>query len=146
MSKCCPTKKNSKSIDAKAILKEAGFSATSTKLKLIEIFSNSNSPLSSIDLKELIQDVDESTIFRNLKQFTEAGLLTEINIENGFKRFELTPKGHHHHHIKCNDCGKIDTIDICALNAFTKQLKKLGYKNISHKFEFFGTCKTCSAI
>jgi Fur family ferric uptake transcriptional regulator len=111
---------------------------------MIEAFSIAKSPLSSSELISKISGVDESTIFRNLKQFKEAGLLSEINLEEGFKRYELSPDDHHHHHIKCNICNRIDTIDLCELKAFSKQLKKIGYKNISHKFEFFGICKTCS--
>ena len=141
MSKCC--NKNQIDKDYKAILKDAGFNATATKIKIIEIFTKSKSPISSNELMIEVENVDESTIFRNLKQFSNAGLLNEVDLNEGFKRYELTPINHHHHHIKCNDCGRNDTIDLCELKAFSKQLKKIGYTNISHKFEFFGTCSSC---
>lgn len=142
MVKCCDNKEHSN--DHRLLLKEAGFSATKTKLKILEVFASSQSPLSSAELISLISDVDESTIFRNLKQFSKAGILDEVNLKEGFNRYELSPSDHHHHHIKCNICDKIDTIDLCELKAFAKQFKKLGYKDISHKFEFFGTCSACS--
>ena len=109
MSKFCGPKKEK--IDIKYVLKEAGFSATKTKLEILEIVQSSNSPLSSLD--------------------------------EGFNRYEIAPNNHHHHHIKCNDCGETSLINKCDLDVFTKQPKKLGYKNITHKIEFFGTCKAC---
>lgn len=140
MKKCCDN--NPK--DVENLLKEAGFNLTAAKVKILTLFVKSKRPLSSTDLLKQLPEFNESTIFRNLNQLKEKRLLTEMDLGEGFKRFELTPKDHHHHHIKCNNCGKIDIVNTCKLDAFTKELKKLGYTHISHKLEFFGLCSACA--
>lgn len=139
MTKCC----NHKESNVEVLLKESGFNITRAKKMILELIINSSSPLSSADLLEELTEFNESTIFRNLNQLHNSELLNEVDLGEGFKRFEIKPKDHHHHHIKCNSCGKIDVINTCKLDAFTKELKKLGYKNISHKIEFFGECSNC---
>jgi Fur family ferric uptake transcriptional regulator len=140
MSSCC--KKRTENI--KSLLKEAGFSLTKNKLNILELFLKSSKPLSSSDVSNSLSSIDESTIFRNLKQFTGKGILSEVDLGEGFKRYEFKPENHHHHHIICSDCGKIDILDKCDLSIFTKQLKKLGYRNINHRIEFFGECSDCA--
>lgn len=141
MKECCV---ENKQLDTLVnALKESGLSATLTKKRLLSLFSMSKKPLSYIDVSNKIKDVNESTIFRNLKQLTEAGILSEIELGEGFKRYELKPSNHHHHHIKCVKCGKIDSIDKCNLKVFEKQLLSLGYSNITHQIKFSGTCQNC---
>lgn len=140
MEKCC----DNHSKDVEALLKDAGFNRTTAKKKILTLFIKAKTPLSSIDLLKKLPDFNESTIFRNLNQLKESELISEMDLGEGFKRFEIKPKNHHHHHVKCNTCGKIEIINTCKLDAFTKELKKLGYKNISHKIEFFGDCSRCT--
>ena len=140
MSKCCDHSAN----DVGQLLKEAGFNITSAKKKIMILFVKAKRPLSSTDLLKKLPEFNESTIFRNLNQLKESELISEIDLDEGFKRFELKPKDHHHHHVKCNSCSKIDIINTCKLDAFTKELRQLGYKNISHKIEFFGDCSSCT--
>jgi Fur family ferric uptake transcriptional regulator len=141
MKDCCD---HSSKIDVKDILKQAGFSATKVKVKMVEIFAESKTPLACHELAQIITDADESTLFRNIKQLLQAGIINEINLSEGFKRYEYSPEGHHHHYIKCTSCERIDVLNLCDLKIFQKQLKALGYSNISHKIEFSGTCTQCS--
>ena len=97
MKDCCD---HSSKIDVKDILKQAGFSATKVKVKMVKIFAESKTPLACHELAQIITDADESTLFRNIKQLLQAGIINEINLSEGFKRYEYSPEGHHHHYIK----------------------------------------------
>jgi Fur family ferric uptake transcriptional regulator len=139
MKKCCDTNDQ----DIEAMLKDAGFNITAAKKKILTLIAHAKGPLSSADIAKKACEFNESTIFRNLNQLSTSGLIVHIDLGEGFKRFELSPKDHHHHHIKCTICDKIEIIDTCDLSSFIKAFKKLGYKNISHKLEFFGECSSC---
>jgi len=142
MSKCCEKYLNK--VDCEKILREFGFNITKTKVTILAEISKSVTPMSCTDLSKVVPNVNESTLFRNLKQFSDKGIINTVNLNEGYIRYEMVPNGHHHHYIKCNICGNIDSIKLCKLNIFTEQLEDLGYKNISHNLEFFGVCKTCS--
>lgn len=52
-------------------------------------------------------DIGLATIYRVLMQFTEAGLLNRLHFEGGPSMFELN-EGHHHDHMVCLRCGKVE--------------------------------------
>lgn len=139
MKKCCD--KKIPHIDE--ILREAGFNITMAKKKILTLISKAQSPLSAAQILKKSKEFNESTIFRNLNQLTMSMIINEIDLGEGFKRYELRPAGHHHHHIKCTECGKIDVINKCFVKNYEKDLERLGYINIQHKLEFFGQCSRC---
>ena len=93
-------------------LKRAGLKATVPRLKILEILETSDTHhLSAEDVyRELLEtgdDVGLATIYRVLTQFETAGLVTRHHFESGHAVFELE-RGHHHDHIVCVQCGKVE--------------------------------------
>ncbi len=140
MKNCCDTKIKEDEID---ILKSKNLSATKNAIEIIKIFRSLSEPLSAQDILQRLDGVNESTVFRILKKFTNAQLIIEHDLAEGFKRYELAPNNHHHHFVKCNTCGRVDKISECDLSVFVRQLKKIGYKNLTHSIQFFGDCSSC---
>ena len=52
-------------------------------------------------------DIGLATVYRVLMQFEQAGLLSRSNFESGKSVFELN-EGHHHDHLVCLDCGRVE--------------------------------------
>ncbi len=52
-------------------------------------------------------DVGLATVYRVLTQFEQAGILSRSNFEAGKAVYELN-EGHHHDHLVCLDCGKVE--------------------------------------
>jgi Fur family peroxide stress response transcriptional regulator len=50
-----------------------------------------------------------ATIYRNLQDLVEAGLVREVAVEGRSARFDVT--GTPHHHFICDRCGAIDNMD-----------------------------------
>jgi Fur family ferric uptake transcriptional regulator len=96
-----------------------------------------------MQLAQKSPNYNESTIFRGIKQFKDKNIISEVELNEGFKRYEVKPVNHHHHFIKCKVCEEIKTLNQCNLSFFIKQIKQLGFKNIDHKIEFFGICGKC---
>lgn len=132
-----------KKIEVENLLEEIGESKTKTKIAILEFIQLSTAPVSVAQIQEKIPDTNESTIFRNINKFISKQILKEVDLGEGFRRFELKPSDHHHHHIICKSCGKIDAIHNCNIAALEKQLVKLGYSNIQHRIEFSGLCNRC---
>ena len=90
---------------------------------------------------------DVSTIFRTITQFKEKNLIQEVNLNEGFFRYEMSTgeeEHHHHHHVQCRVCGDIKNIEQCDLAPFEKAIQKLGFKDMEHRLEFTGVCSKCS--
>ena len=143
--KCCQTSLNEQNI--KKILSENGLNKTKVKIEILLIISRSNKPISVPEIhQELTDKCDLSTVFRSISQFKEKKIISEVNLDEGFLRYELfsMKKNHHHHHILCRKCGDIRNLEECDLDVFEKALSKLGFTQMEHRLEFTGLCSKCS--
>ena len=92
-------------------LRKAGLKITLPRLKILEILEGAKTRhLSAEDLyKDLLQsgeDIGLATVYRVLKQFEAAGLVTRHNFEGGHSVFELDD-GDHHDHMVCVETGDV---------------------------------------
>src|SRR3989442_11946123 len=93
-------------------LKASGLKATLPRLKILEIFQNSEvRHLSAEDVYKILLaenlDVGLATVYRVLTQFEQAGLLQRNHFETGKAVFELN-EGSHHDHLVCLQCGRVE--------------------------------------
>ena len=50
-----------------------------------------------------------ATVYRNLRDLVEAGLVREVAVEGRSARFDV--KGMRHHHFICDQCGEVENMD-----------------------------------
>lgn len=84
------------------------------------------------------------TVYRNLELMAESGIILKLEVGGTQKRFDATTDPHYH--IRCQQCGKVDDIDI-PVHADINEIaaKNSDYQVLGHHIEFTGICKTCSA-
>lgn len=144
--KCCHTPLSEE--NAKDILSENGINKTKGKIQILQEISRSQKPLSVTEIHDMLDErCDVSTVFRTITQFKEKNLIREVNLDEGFFRYEMSSPEkdhHHHHHVRCRKCGDIKNIEKCDLAAFEKAIAKLGFKDMEHRLEFTGLCSKCS--
>lgn len=133
---------------AASYLKENGLNKTKGKIRILQIISGSETPVSVQEINaKMKESCDVSTIFRTITQLKEKNIIREVNLEEGFLRYEMAHHGHdhhHHHHVRCRICGDIRNIEKCDLALFEKAIAKLGFKDMEHRLEFTGVCSACS--
>jgi len=130
------------------ILKKKKLKITPTRLAIIHLMSQKHR-LFTVD--ELVRELflknkkkyDWVTVYRNLQTFYKSGLIDETDFGDGLSRYEWNHGDDHHHHVVCKKCKKIKILPHCNLSEFEKNVFKLGFTNIHHRLEFFGTCKDC---
>ncbi len=127
-------------------LKRAGLKATVPRLKILEMLESSDKHhLSAEDVyRELLEagdDVGLATIYRVLTQFESAGLVSRHHFESGHAVFELE-RGHHHDHVVCVQCGKIEEFFDQAIEDRQKLVvEKMGYEIQDHSLVIYGNCR-----
>jgi Fur family ferric uptake transcriptional regulator len=131
-----------------ANLKKAGLKVTLPRVKILEILENAKDHhLSAEDvyrvLLESAEDIGLATVYRVLTQFEEAGLVVRHNFEGGHSVFELD-HGHHHDHLVCVKCGKVEEfIDPIIEERQQEIAKKAGYTITDHSLNIYGICGVC---
>jgi Fur family ferric uptake transcriptional regulator len=80
-----------------------------------------------------------------LELLVEHGLVERVDVGQGQARFETAdPSGAHHHHLICNQCGKLIAFDDPNLErAIDKLSERLGVTVEHHDVLLRGACKRC---
>ncbi|MBV2167348.1 MAG: transcriptional repressor [Bdellovibrio sp.] len=148
MTKCGQERKN---IDIESLnerVRKAGMKITQQRSQLLKILLNHPDPISADEIFRKFDNKSEGmdlvTIYRILKKFEEAGLVSRLEFGDGVARFELAlESGHHHHHVICRHCQRVEPLHICDLDQHIKMVEEMGYKQVSHRLDFFGVCSRC---
>src|SRR5258708_506057 len=112
----------------------------------MKLFESHEKPMDAAHLVEHLQKdlgIDRVTVFRILNAFVGKGLITKLEFGEGKARYEVTSKEDHHHLI-CDNCGKIEDIADTHLPKLESEIShKTGFLIKRHSLEFFGLCKSC---
>ncbi len=131
--------------DCRRELQEVSLQVTPARVATMQLFESHDTPLDAQHLIDHLQKdlgIDRVTVFRIINAFVEKGLLRKVEFGEGKARYELN-KGEHHHLI-CEQCGKIEDISDCNIGELEKDIKKKkGFLVRQHSLEFFGLCKDC---
>ena len=130
------------------LLREHGYRITPARIALLSFLSHLKKPLTAADIqKDMVYKMDKVTLYRALEDFVQSKIVGKINLHDNVTHYEFLHNGHHHHHIVCEKCGKIEDIEHCNQASLQKEVLKHS-KNFtvinSHSLEFFGICKVCS--
>lgn len=128
-------------------LGEMGYRLTPQRMLVLKAIENSANHISAEEIYgqvvEVYPHVNISTVYRTLDLLKRLGLVTETDLGGGRVRYHPADKGHHHH-LVCQECGKVIELDDFVLAPlkntlyneydFDADLKHLG---------IFGRCGRC---
>ena len=130
----------SETIEQKCITK--GVKLTDQRRVIAKVMSSSQD---HPDVNELFMRVAKldakisiATVYRTVKLFEEAGIITKHDFKGGKARYEEVNEGHHDHLIDVNTGEIIEFVDEEIEELQKKVAERLGYKLVDHKLELYG--------
>ena len=97
-------------------------------------------------LRDQFPDVSFATVYRNLSQMKEAGLIRSVGVVDGRERFD--GRSAPHSHVVCEKCGCI--VDMMAISVSPDQIKKAeeltGFSVTDGSVRFLGVCGRCKTM
>ena len=127
-------------------LKTIGLKATLPRLKILDLFENTDvRHLTAEDVYRILlsegMEIGLATIYRVLTQFEAAGLITRHHFADGMAVFELNA-GPHHDHILCLDCGRVEEfVDSGIEERQTAVAERHGFAISDHALVIYGHCR-----
>ena len=131
--------------------KEKGVRLTDQRRIIAKILSESKEEYGSRDhpdvdeLHKRVTKVDDkisiATVYRTVKLFEEAGIITKHDFKGGKARYEEVNEGHHDHLIDVNSGEIIEFVDDEIEKLQKKVAEKYGYDLVDHKLELYGIKK-----
>ena len=92
--------------------------------------------VSKIDSK-----ISIATVYRTVKLFEEAGILTRHDFKGGKARYEKLPDDHHDHLIDVQSGEIVEFVNEEIEKLQKTVAEKLGYELVDHKLELYGIKK-----
>jgi Fur family ferric uptake transcriptional regulator len=130
----------------RTLLGEVGLRTTSARLAVVRRLQGAKSPLSHAEVAENLVPLgfDKATVFRNLTDLVDAGLVSRTELGDHVWRFELR-KAHadeQHPHFVCVDCGSVTCLhDVDMPKTAQKSWAKVGKVT---EILLKGHCNTCT--
>ena len=131
------------SIEKKCI--KIGVKLTEQRKIIAKVMSESNDHPNVDELYKRVSKIDTkisiATVYRTVKLFEEAGILTKHEFKGGKARYEELNEGHHDHLIDIKTGEIIEFVDEEIEKLQKKVADKYGYKLVDHKLELYGIKK-----
>ena len=96
--------------ELRAALRARGLRATPSRIAVLELLRAGDAPVSHADVADrLAAQADRATIYRNLTDLAEVGLLRRTDVGDHIWRFEVVTGEHDaaHPHFVCTECGTV---------------------------------------
>ena len=131
------------------VLARAGLKHGGARDRVIELLASQPCALSAVEIEDALRasgrPTGRASIYRVLELLVEHGLVERLAVGDGQARFERShPNGAHHHHLVCEQCGRLVAFDDAGLERAIDQLsQRLGVKVESHDVLLRGACERC---
>ena len=128
-------------------LSEQGYRLTPQRMMVLSAIENARNHISAEEIYAQVRakyrHVNISTVYRTLDLLKSLGLVTETDLGGGRVRYHPMEKGHHHH-LVCQDCGRIIDLDESVLASLKSQLRReYNFDADLKHLGIFGRCGDC---
>jgi Fur family ferric uptake transcriptional regulator len=135
--------------ELRSAVRASGLRATPSRLAVLEIVRASAAPMSHGNVADRLQSHawDRATIYRNLIDLAEAGLLRRTDVGDHVWRFEAVSGEHDaaHPHFVCTECGTVECLPDLELAMPTKRARApRALKQRQVEVHVRGLCDACS--
>jgi Fur family transcriptional regulator, ferric uptake regulator len=132
-------------------LRAGGFRAGGARRAVVEHLARQACCRSAQQIHEGIRDGGDragiASVYRALDTLVELNLVQRIELGDGIARYEPAhPGGEHHHHLVCDECGRVEQFSDAALeHALDRVAGRLGVSLETHDVVLRGPCDDCRA-
>ena len=127
------------------LCKKRGVRLTEQRKVIAKVMTSSSDHPDVDELHKRVNKLDSkisiATVYRTVKLFEEAGVVSKHDFKGGKARYEKSPKEHHDHLIDVNSGEIIEFVDEDIELLQKKVADKLGYTLVDHRLELYGTKK-----
>jgi Fur family transcriptional regulator, ferric uptake regulator len=134
---------------ALATLRAAGHRSGGARAAVVELLGRESCCLTVQQITDRLREdgrpVGVASVYRALDLLVELRLAQRLDLGEGTARFEaLDASGDHHHHVVCDDCGRVEAFSDQDLEvALTRVADGVGFAVLGHDVVLRGACADC---
>ncbi len=131
-------------VDTKELLKKADLKVTPQRILILEVIrKNGHATIDFIysEVKKQYPSISIATVYKNIHNLYEKGVLKEIKPRNDKAFYELAVSTHYH--FICINCNTIYDIESCDKEILSKCSESIPGKAIESELNIYGICENC---
>jgi Fe2+ or Zn2+ uptake regulation protein len=124
---------------------------TDQRRRLVETLTRTGQPLTIPEILANVPHLKQSSVYRNLADLEQAGVVRRVATDEGFGRYELAEDlTRHHHHLICRSCGRVEDVTIPAElertvdRTLDRVARRSGFASVAHRLDLLGVCRSCA--
>lgn len=130
-----------------AVFAQAGLRRGDARERVIDLLAAEPCALTAVEIEDALKaggrPTARASVYRTLELLAEHGLVERVEVGDGQARFERTGE-HHHHHLVCEQCGRLVAFDDAGLERAIDGLSdRLGVRVSGHDVLLRGACERC---
>lgn len=132
------------------VLRRQGYRATGPRAAVVAVLAAHDCCQTALEIHAALRRAGSRTgvasVYRALDLLTDLGLVQRVDVGGGAGYFEpVLPEGGHHHHVVCDDCGRVDPfVDPALEQAIERAAGQVGYDVAGHEVILRGSCEECA--
>lgn len=128
-------------------LKRSGLRATGPRVAVLAALIQQDGHSSADDVlclaQERLPELNRSTVYRTLERLRDHRIVSETDLGDGVRRFEMVAAVPHHHLI-CTGCGAMIELSDSAVDALRREIEaEHGFRSDIDHLAIFGRCPHC---
>lgn len=137
--------------EVRGSIRSAGLRSTMPRIAVLSYLQSVTTPLSHAEIFDALeaQGFDRATIYRNLVDLTEVGLLLRTDVGDHVWRFELRRVGQdeqqtEHPHFMCTDCGEVECLPAMSVSITPATAVPRSVRAQQVEVQLKGLCDRCA--
>jgi Fur family ferric uptake transcriptional regulator len=135
--------------ELKTTIRKVGLRSTAPRVAVLRKLEQARSPISHAELVEWLagEGLDRTTIYRNLVDLTDAGLVERSDLGDHIWRFELRRENGttvKHSHFTCTECGAVACLPEVTVSAIRGASVPRSLVMQQVEVQLRGLCDECS--
>ena len=129
---------------AESRIRDAGLKRSTPRLRMVELLAGRDCAVTALEIDAELEGVGRATVYRAIDQLEGLGLVQKVDMGTSALGYEkVDPSGRHHHHIVCEDCGKVEPFEDEALEEAIHGIRRKGFRLENHEVTLHGLCQDC---
>jgi Fur family ferric uptake transcriptional regulator len=131
-------------------LRGAGLRRTAPRVAVLERLARASVPLSHGEVADALDGLgyDRATVYRNLMDLTESGLVQRSDLGDHMWRFSMVKEGEggharQHPHLVCTDCGMVECLPDVKVKITPARSARRYLQTEALEVQLKGLCERC---
>ncbi len=125
-------------------LDEAGYRSGAARRQVVELLAGERCAVTALEIDRRLDSVGRASVYRTLDQLEQLHLVQRVEIGGDAAGYERVDAGEHHHHLVCEECGRLAPFADRSLERAIEAIsRETEFEVAAHDVVLRGRCADC---